>query len=660
MRHALSKDTLEKMMRKIVILTTLLLTVRAAFASPKIIFDTDMAGDCDDVGALAALHALADLEECEILAIVTSRKDRSNASAAACSAINHWYGRFDIPIGTDKAGGHNHTPPLSTFCPALRDEFPHSAKPDDKMPDALDVYREALQSAPDASVTICTVGALSNLDDLLEKEGALVQAKVKQLVVMGGEFPDSRKNRVECNIMIDVPAARNVADKWPTPVLYTGFEVGFVVHCGGELKGVPRRNPVRRAFELRPYGGGFSIDKGKPAYDQTAVLLAVRGAEERYWEVVRGGRMVVTGEGHTYWQEEAGAKQAYVKIKQGALPHLTGMIERLMCKPPLLNPAVPVRMIFDTDMGADIDDALALAVIHGLQNRGEAKLLAVTSSKDHPASASVIDMINTWFGRGDIPVGRVKEGQGQDAGRYLMQCVAAANADGSPRFPHKITPAAETMEAVALLRKTLAAQPDGSVVLAVVGQQTNAARLLRSGPDEYSELGGADLVRRKVRMLSVMAGEFVEQGGKGFLGNKPEWNIKVDPEAARIVMQEWPTLMVVCPYKLGKQLMFPGYAIEKDFDNGAPHPVAFAWKHYIQMPYDRPSWDLVSALYPVRPNRGYFNESETGRVIVDERGITTFQPDPKGNAIILSADPQQQARVLEALIQLSSSPPAGR
>ena len=45
--------------------------------------------------------------------------------------------------------------------------------------------------------------------------------------------------------------------------------------------------------------------------------------------------------------------------------------------------ASPVRLTFDTDMGNDIDDALALAMIHALQNRGEAVLLAVTVTKDN-------------------------------------------------------------------------------------------------------------------------------------------------------------------------------------------------------------------------------------------------------------------------------------
>jgi hypothetical protein len=47
-----------------------------------VVFDSDMANDCDDAGALAVLHGLADLGEVEILAVVTIRKDPSGASAA--------------------------------------------------------------------------------------------------------------------------------------------------------------------------------------------------------------------------------------------------------------------------------------------------------------------------------------------------------------------------------------------------------------------------------------------------------------------------------------------------------------------------------------------------------------------------------------------------
>ncbi|MEX0323258.1 MAG: nucleoside hydrolase [Puniceicoccaceae bacterium] len=627
-----------------------LITAGIAYADPvKVIFDTDMAGDCDDAGALALLHALADYGECEILAVVTNRKDQTGASGAACDAINHWYGRPDIPIGTDKDGGRTRKPPRSPFTEALRDDFPNDSLEDANLPDSLDIYRIALSNAPDNSVIICAVGALSNLEDLLKNELPMVERKVRKLVVMAGQFPDSRANKPETNIVIDIPAAKYTIDNWPGEILFTGFEVGVKIHSGAGLKSTPWRNPVRRSYELRPYKQQPSIVAGKPSYDQTAALLAVRGAEERYWDIVMNGRVEIDSEtGHTHWIDDLEGNHSRVEIKGGPF-RLTELIDRLMAKPPALNPQLPVKMIFDTDLGADIDDALALAVIHGLQNRNEVELLAITCSKDHPAAATVADMINTWYGRGDIPIGRVVDGKQPEPGKYLMQTLAEG-------FPHDLTPETSTLEAVELMRKTLAAQPDNSVIIAVVGQQTNVARLLESGPDQYSPLNGQELVSKKVLLLSTMAGSFIsaEEGPVPPKGN-PEWNVKIDLEASQTVLTKWPTDVVISPYHLGRQLMFPGTSVERDFEKD--NPVRAAYNHWDRMPYDRPSWDLVSVFYPCRPYRGYFNESARGKVSVDEAGYTQFNECSEGNTTILTASPEQLARILEAFTLLASDRP---
>ena len=62
---------------------------------------------------------------------------------------------------------------------------------------------------------------------------------------------------------------------------------------------------------------------------------------------------------------------------------------------PFVSVAAPVRLILDTDIGNDIDDALALATIHALQNRGEVELLAVTISKDNRFAAPYVNLVNT-------------------------------------------------------------------------------------------------------------------------------------------------------------------------------------------------------------------------------------------------------------------------
>lgn len=307
----------------------------AAPESPKppapvpLIFDTDMSGDCDDAGALALLHALADRGECQLLAVVTNRKDKTNASAAAVDVINTYYGRPDLPIGTDKVGPTD-LQRTSTYTCALRDGFAHDAKPDDLMPDALAVYRRVLQAQPDASVTICSVGAFSNLAELWRQAPELVKTKVRRLVVMGGQFP--AKSRPETNIRTHVAAARIVAAEWPGEIVWHGFEIGNVLITGTGLKQTPESNPVRRTYELKPFGKRPAIDGGQPSWDQGAALFAVQGADPTLWHTVQGGRVEIDDQGITQWVPGPLTGHRYMQFT-GDPAKITTEIERLMVQP---------------------------------------------------------------------------------------------------------------------------------------------------------------------------------------------------------------------------------------------------------------------------------------------------------------------------------------
>lgn len=334
-------------MMKSLLLASFLLTGQATAAPVKVIFDTDMANDCDDAGALAVLHALADRGEAEILAIVTNRKDPSNASAAACAAINRWYGRPDIPIGTDKDGATIRGGRPSSYAPVLRDEFPHEAKPDDQMPDALTVLRRVLAAQADGSVTYCSVGALSNLEDLIRSKPdavsplsgvELIETKIRLTVLMGGGFP--RTANPETNLKLDPAAVVTVVNEWPGPILWQGYEVGAALITGAELKTTPKTNPVRRAFELRPHHGHTALEFGKPSHDQAAVLLAVRGPQPELWNVIDKGRVVCDSDGHTQWSRDWAKQHRYVKI-DGSPRALTAVLGELMAAPPARAAAKP-------------------------------------------------------------------------------------------------------------------------------------------------------------------------------------------------------------------------------------------------------------------------------------------------------------------------------
>jgi inosine-uridine nucleoside N-ribohydrolase len=301
--------------------------------------------------------------------------------------------------------------------------------------------------------------------------------------------------------------------------------------------------------------------------------------------------------------------------------------------------ADPVPLIFDTDIGNDVDDALALAIIHSLESRGEAKLLAVTITKDNRFAAPYIDIVNTFYKRPNVPIGMVRNGKTPNDAPMIQAPVERKTPAGAFVYPRRLADSAAAPDAVEVLRKALAGAPDHSVVIAQVGFSTNLARLLAAD---------RDLVARKVRLLSTMFGHFP-------IG-QPEYNVKTDIPAAQKLVADWPTPIVFSGFEIGQALLFPATSIEHDFAWAPEHPVVDAYRAYMKMPYDRPTWDLTSVLYGVRPDAKYFNLSAPGRVTVDEKGQTHFAEAAGGPHRYLILDPAQKPRTLEALILLATQP----
>ncbi len=316
-------------------------------------------------------------------------------------------------------------------------------------------------------------------------------------------------------------------------------------------------------------------------------------------------------------------------------------------------PSEPVRLIFDTDMGNDVDDAMALAMIHALESRGECKLLAVTLTKDNIYAVRFVDLLNTFYGRPDIPIGVVNGGARPQEGKYIRQ-VSEATDEGTLRYPHDLLDRAAVPEGYKLLRKVLAGQPDRSVTIVQVGYSTNLAALLRSGPDEFSPLDGPSLVRQKVRLLSVMAGSYTE---KRWRERFVEFNVLWDIPSAQTLFELWPTPIVVSGFEIGEAILHPGQSMQLDYRFVKHHPLREAYHYYRGLANDQPTWDLTSVLYAVRPDRGYFDLSPPGRIKVDSEGVTLFEADPQGQHRYLIVRPEQIIRVREAQVMLCSQPP---
>lgn len=311
-----------------------------------------------------------------------------------------------------------------------------------------------------------------------------------------------------------------------------------------------------------------------------------------------------------------------------------------------------LKVIFETDIGNDVDDALALDMLYKYVEWGQVDLLAVMINKDAPAPAEYMDIMNTWYGHTDIPVGIVRDGSDDPWGQYAQKVVDLKNEDGTPMFARSRESYDDLPDAHILYRQILAKQPDASVVIATVGFSTNLARLLDTPADEYSPLTGKELVAKKVKLLSAMAGNISEL-------EHHEYNVVKDLPAAIKVFAEWPTEIVVSPFEVGRAIKYPGESIENDFTWAPKHPMVEAYKAYLPMPYDRPTWDLTSVLYAVEGD-SWFTMSEPGRIEITQEGSSVFTSSPDGNVRYIKVDEAQSAAILAHFKEVITSQPKAR
>ncbi len=315
--------------------------------------------------------------------------------------------------------------------------------------------------------------------------------------------------------------------------------------------------------------------------------------------------------------------------------------------------AAPMKIIFETDMGNDVDDALAMDMLMQYAREGKIDLLGISSNKRNDGSTEYIDLLTTWYGMPQIPIGKVVDGaKCDDAVNYALAVAQMTDADGKPLFARSHDNDGFVVPSVEMYRRILSVQPDSSVTVISVGFSTNLAQLLDSKGDDISPLTGKELVAKKVKELVTMAGEFTNNGEADSLKRMPEYNVVRDIAAAKKVFAEWPTPIVTSPFELGIKICFPAYVVENELTRATPHPVSEAYKAYLPMPYDRPTWDLTSVLYAVEGSDGYFMLSDTGDIEVDGRGGTRFIARSDGTRRYLMTDSVQDANILRRFVEM--------
>ena len=319
-------------------------------------------------------------------------------------------------------------------------------------------------------------------------------------------------------------------------------------------------------------------------------------------------------------------------------------------------PAPVPGVLFDSDMGVNIDTALALAVLYGAASK--MKVVGVTVTNPNFEAAAFCDVVARFYTTGGklnttppnyhFAVGYAGEGpveRNDRAGSVLARTLAAKGADGAPTFGVNVKDLNDTGEVAVVIRNALTAQKDGEALMVSAGPATNLVRALALG-------GSKELIAAKIGTLVVAAGDFS--------GNSVDPRIKADVAAARRLFADWPTPIVVVGKEVGAAVPFPGSSIATDFAWSPAHPVVEAYKAWKPMPYDAPSQAVLAALYATDRKGDLLKLSEPGQIEVLDDGRTRFTPSAAGRHryLLAGTDPEWKAKVVKAFTALASAKPA--
>lgn len=270
--------------------------------------------------------------------------------------------------------------------------------------------------------------------------------------------------------------------------------------------------------------------------------------------------------------------------------------------------AIP-KIIFDTDMGSDCDDVGALALLHVYADQGKAEILSCNfSSAKIPYGVGIIDAINTYYGRPDIPIGASRNKSIGDPKDKMNAEVLAKQID---LFRHDKIQTLDAEEQTKLNRKILADQEDKSVTYLTVGHTDGLYQLLISKPDDISPLTGKELIQRKIKRWVAM-GALNANNTEGRYTQ--DWNLYKNGTAAstEYLLENFPTPAAFIA--TGGDVM-TGKSLLKTPENNIVRRAYAEWLFTTQkktLADQRPSWDIIAVMYAVEGLKDYLYEEEQG------------------------------------------------
>lgn len=319
-----------------------------------------------------------------------------------------------------------------------------------------------------------------------------------------------------------------------------------------------------------------------------------------------------------------------------------------------------VNLIIDTDLGNSTDDLLAIQGAFAYQSVGDCRILAVMTSRGKHDVQRFADATMHYYHADDIPLGTTP---GEESFFEIVpyyKLVDMKDEQGNPMMQESGIPLSSRMESPELYRKILSEAPDHSVVIACIGFTTNIGKLLDSKPDKYSPLNGVDLIKQKVKSMSMMGCLFakVKQRYSDELLNA-EYNILGDIPLAQKLFREWPVALHVFPVEGG--LVFPSDhdQVIHDYSWQPDNPIYKTYTHFDEWQtgdLGQYWWDIIPMVHAIQGER-YFDCTDNGNITIKDDGQSDFVLDDKGKCHIISFNAVHYKTIYEALRIFSSYNP---
>jgi len=284
-------------------------------------------------------------------------------------------------------------------------------------------------------------------------------------------------------------------------------------------------------------------------------------------------------------------------------------------------------IIIDTDIGSSTDDLFTMMMLYRYQEQNRCRLLGVVVDREGEDCAACTDVMNTYYGYGDIPIGLIRDGiKNSKVWIDYKALPTHTDSNGKLMFQRSVADYSTLPDGWQLYRQLLAAQPDRSVSIVSIGFITCLAQLLQSAPDSYSSLDGVELVRRKVKCIYLMGGVF------GDAIEPIEYKFAQGPGFAQTFFRLCPADVdvIMTPGEVGDGIDYQPEKVIADIDWTDMHPIKQVYMNYDCANAGQKMWDPLAAMNAVEGN-SLFTLSTRGTVTVSDKGETFFTPSPTGN-----------------------------